>query len=107
MSWSVLNNTIKMTESDFGVALPIELTGMEIAASDTVKLTVKNEVNGEPLLEYSYTNITDGKVNLVISESDSAKLPSGTYFYVLDWCKDGSFMYNIIECGLFKVVDKA
>lgn len=103
--WKVQNNTIEMTEGDYGIALPITITGVEMAVGDAIKLTVKK--SGEILLEKIFTSIMNNEVSLELTESESAELPVGTYVYTLDWYQDGNFMCNIFRNAVFKVVDKA
>lgn len=94
-----------MTEGDWGVKLPVTVSGATFAANDSLKIVIKN---GETtLVEKEYTNITQNTVNLELTEAESALLPVGSYVYRLDWYQDGAFMCNIIPISTFKVVDKA
>ena len=93
-----------MTRGDFGVQLPIRVSGVAFAASDSVKVTIKS-VNAV-VIEKSYTNIANNTVNLELTEAESALLPIGNYKYSLDWYQNGAFMCNIIPFADFKVVDK-
>ena len=105
--WIVKGKSIQMTEGDYGVSLPITISGTTFTASDEVKLTIKADVNGETVLEVVFSNIQNNTVNLSLSESDSEKLKVGTYVYSLDWYQNNSFMCNIIAASPFKVVEKA
>ena len=104
--WIVKGKSIQMTEGDYGVSLPITISGTTFTASDEVKLTIKADVNGESVLEVVFSNIQNNTVNLSLSESDSEKLKVGTYVYSLDY-QNNSFMCNIIAASPFKVVEKA
>lgn len=94
-----------MAEGDWGVELPVTVSGATFAANDSLKIVIKN---GETtLVEKEYTNITQNTVKLELTEAESALLPIGVYVYRLDWYQDGAFMCNIIPVSTFKVVDKA
>ena len=105
--WRVLSNSISMTEGDFGVSLPINISGTTFAASDTIKLTILDGVNGTEIVAKEFTNIQQNTVALELTEAESALLPVGNYVYRLDWYQDGVFMCCIVEFGAFKVVEKA
>lgn len=103
--WNVNGIQLNMTEGDWGIKLPVTVTGVTFAANDSVKIVIKS---GETtVIEKEYTNITQNTVNLELTESESALLPVGSYVYRLDWYQDGAFMCNIIPISTFKVVDKA
>ena len=105
--WAVSGNEIKMTEEDFGVLLPITINGTTFTANDEIKFAIKNQMNGETIIEQTFSNITDNTINLLLSATDSAKLKVGTYVYCLDWYQNGVFLCNIIPSALFRVGDKA
>ena len=103
--WNVSGNSLSMCEGDWGVQLPVKVSGATFAANDSLKIVIKN---GETtLVEKEYTNITQNTVRLELTEAESALLPIGVYVYRLDWYQDGAFMCNIIPVSTFKVVDKA
>lgn len=93
-----------MCVGDWGVELPITISGVTLGASDSLKITIANTA---PLIVKEYDNITQNTIRLVLTEAESALLPVGTYVYSLDWYQDGSFLCNIIKYGLFLVGDKA
>lgn len=94
-----------MAEGDWGVKLPVTVSGVTFSEHDSIKIVIKN---GETtLVEKEYTNITQNTVNLELTEAESALLSVGSYVYRLDWYQDGAFMCNIIPISTFKVVDKA
>ena len=95
-----------MTEKDFGIELPVTVTGVELDNQDSLKFTFKNKVNGELVLEKTFDGITDNTVNLVFTEEESDKFPVGIYVYRLDWYQNGNFMCNLIEVALLRVGDK-
>ena len=105
--WNVNGQNLTMVEGDWGIKLPITISGVTFAANDEAKLTIKTAVNGNELVSKTFANVEHSTVNLELTEAESAILPVGTYVYLLDWYQDGSFLCNIIPHGLFKVVDKA
>lgn len=103
--WVVSGTSLSMAEGDWGVELPVTVSGATFSANDSLKIVIKN---GETtLVEKEYTNITQNTVKLELTEAESALLPIGVYVYRLDWYQDGAFMCNIIPVSTFKVVDKA
>ena len=103
--WVVSGTSLSMAEGDWGVELPVTVSGATFAANDSLKIVIKN---GETtLVEKEYTNITQNTVKLELTEAESALLTIGVYVYRLDWYQDGAFMCNIIPVSTFKVVDKA
>lgn len=105
--WRVTANTITMTEGDFGVALPVTISGTTFTNDDTVRISILTGMNGSPIVEKEFTAIDDNTVNLELTQAESALLPVGAYVYRLDWYQSGVFMCNIVPCAAFKVVEKA
>lgn len=102
--WNVNGNNIQMTEGDFGVKLPITVTGITLGEYDFIKVTIKS---GEAtVIEKDFSEIIQNTINLEFTEAESALLPVGTYSYSLDWYQLGAFMCNIIPSGRFVVGDK-
>lgn len=98
---------IQMVEGDFGIELPMTITGPTFTASDEIKLTIKTSLNGRTILEKTYTNIQQNTIRIELTSSESDLLPVGKYVYSLDWYQDGLFMCNIIPISVFMVVEKA
>lgn len=107
MAWTVMGNDLQMAEGDYGVQLPITISGMEFSAADCVKLTIKTAKNGEVILEKDFTNIQHGTINLELTAAESALFGVGAYVYRLDAYQDGNYLNNIIPLAAFKVVDVA
>ena len=95
-----------MAEGDYGLSLPITISGTTLSTSDTIMLTFKDKQNGSTILVKDLTP-TDNAVTLNLTEAESALFPVGVYVYALDWYQLGNFMCNIVPVGIFKVVDKA
>ena len=105
--WQVSNQNLTMTEGDFGLQLPVTITGTQFAQDDEIKITIKDQLNGTVILEKVFTDIQKNTVTLELTEEESALFPVGQYVYSLDWYQDGAFMCNIIRLAQFKVVEKA
>lgn len=105
--FTVIGNEIQMTEGDYGLQLPVTISGTTLTASDEILFTLKNKLNGDTVLTKTYTDIQDNTFNLEITEAESALLSVGNYVYSLDWYQDGAFMCNIIPLAGFKVGEKA
>lgn len=103
--WNVNGITLNMTEGDWGVKLPVTVTGVTFTANDSVRIKIQRDET--IIIEKEYTNITNNTFDLEFTEAESALLPVGSYLYSLDWYQDGAFMCNIIPSGVFLVGDKA
>ena len=106
MAWDVSGNYLTMAEEDFGIELPFSVSGTTLSSFDTLRFTFKNKMNGTTILEKEYTP-EENSAELVFTEAESELFPVGKYVYNLDWYRDGVFMCNLIQCGTFRVVDKA
>ena len=104
--WYGLGKNLSMAEGDFGIPLPVIVTGATLTASDTIRFTFKSSVNGAVILEKEYAPAGNSFV-FELTEAESALFPVGKYVYAADWYQDGVFLCNIVPVGLFKVVDKA
>lgn len=107
MAWTASGTTIRMSEGDYGVALPFSLKGFTVAAADSIKFEFKGEPNGTVILTKDYSNIQNNSANLVFTAAESALFKPGVYCYNMAWYKDGNFQYFVIENGAFKVGDVA
>lgn len=105
--WNVNGHELKMCEGDWGIKLPVTISGTTLTASDELKLVIKKSQNGDALITKVYTDISENTVELEFTEAESALLSVGTYYYTLDWYQSGAFMCNIIACATLRVVDKA
>ena len=105
--WTVQNANIQMVEGDYGVILPVTITGVNLKVGDTLKFTFLTNTNGEIVLEKEFNNVVNNTIEFEFSDVESALFDVKTYVYRLDWFKNGEFMCNLIPGALFKVVDKA
>lgn len=107
MAWNVTGQKLSMAEGDYGIALPVEISGVTLGEQDSIKLTFKASANGDEIFSKEFNGITDNTVELELTEEESELFPTGTYVYLLDWYQDGNFMCNIIPSANLSVVDKA
>ena len=105
--WAVNGQELRMVEGDFGLKLPVTISGATFSANDEAKLIIKRTPNGDALIEKTFSEITENTFDLEITEAETELLPVGSYVYLLDWYQDGAFMCNIIPTAQFKVVEKA
>lgn len=107
MAWTVQNTTMRMSEGDYGVALPFSVKGTTIAAADSIKFVFKDGPNGETILTKEYTNLSQNSADLVFTAAESELFDPGTYCYTVAWYQSGVFQCNLVENGVFKVGDVA
>lgn len=106
--WAVSNGyDLQMTEGDYGIDLPITLTGSNFSSGDVAEFVIKSAVNGTTKVTKTITSVENDVININLDSTDTAALPVGTYVYGLDWYRSGEFMCNIIPYATFKVVEKA
>lgn len=104
--WAVNNNDLKMAEGDWGVQLPITVSGVTFSSSDVLSFVFKKGMNGDIVLTKVYTP-DHNTVNLEFTEAETELFPVGTYVYSMDWYQNGAFLCNVIPSAFLKVVDKA
>ncbi len=105
--WKVNGDKLQMAKGDYGISLPVTVTGASFGAHDSLKFTFVRPQNSYVVLEKEFSNIEQNTANLEFTAEESALFRSGTYAYSLDWYQDGNFMCNIIPRASFEVVDKA
>ena len=105
--WNVNGNDLKMCEGDYGIALPIKINGMTFASGDCVKITFKDENNGNEILVKDYSSVNNNTVNLEFTQEESALFPVGNYVYRMDAYQNGNYLNNIVPSASLKVVDVA
>ena len=100
---------IEMTEGDYGITLPITLVTDDelITSDDSFSIKIFSEINGEPLVSKSYTDIQDNTIEFSLTEEETLLLPVGEYYYDLDWYQNGIFMDNLIAKEFYGVIEKA
>lgn len=105
---TAFDTTIKMTEGDYGVTLPIEiLTEQELTANDKFSIKIFKEINQEPVVVKKYSNISNNTIEFKLTKEESQKLIVGKYFYDLDWYQENTFLENIIAKEKLIIMEKA
>ena len=107
MAWNVNGMMLSMAEGDFGIKLPVTITGTTLGAGDSLLFTFKDAMNGNTIMTKNFDTIVSNSVDLELTEAESEIFTVGAYVYSLDWYQEGTFMCNIIPSAQFKVVDKA
>ena len=105
--WVESNDRLKMTVGDYGVALPLSFDGITIAGTDSIKVKFISATTGETILVKEYSDISQNKVNLELSSSETALFPVGLYAFSIDWYQSGHFLCNLVPIFIFEVVTKA
>lgn len=103
--WVVSGTNLQITKGDYGLALPITLSGAELSASDQIEIRFKNNKTGKVFLKKNLTPV-DNIVELEFSEEETQKFAVGSYSYAMDWYQNGRFMCNVISSANLKVVSK-
>lgn len=101
-----IGKKIIMTEGDYGLELPIKITGATFENNDKIKMIIKDYKNGTTLLEKEYNNITNNTFNFNLTEQETEIFKPANYVYSLDWYRNGDFLCNIVPNGQFEVEDK-
>lgn len=99
------NKTIKMVEGDFGLPLPITVTGTTISNDETIKITINN-MEKEEIFSQEYKDIKNNTFDLIFTEEQSKELKEGMYTYSIDWFKGTTFLGNIVNGEMFEVEGK-
>lgn len=101
---------IEMVEGDFGLVLPIIIesdSGTIFGSEDEFTIKIFKSINTEPIINKTYSNITNNTIDFELTESESLLLPVGIYYYDLDWYENGVFMCNILAKENYVVLEKA
>lgn len=106
MAWRVTGLHLQMAVGDYGISLPVSVSGVTFGEGDELRFVFNKGPDSNTILTKNYSNIVQNSVNLSFTEAESALFRIGSYVYGLDWYKDGEFMCNIIESAQFKVVRK-
>lgn len=106
MAWRVTGLHLQMAVGDYGISLPVSVSGVTFGEGDELRFIFNKEPGSNTILTKTYSNIVQNSVDLSFTEAESDLFRIGSYVYGLDWYKDGEFMCNIIESAQFKVVRK-
>lgn len=100
-------NRLEMIEGDFGIKLPIQIEGITLEENDSIALKVFKEINTNPIISKTFTNILNNTVELEFSKEESKLLDVGNYYYDIDWFQGEKFLGNIAAKKKFSVREKA
>lgn len=101
--WSGTAAALEMTQGDYGVVLPIHITGVTLTSNDRFRIVINDPATCATVLEKDYTSVSDNTIALELSEEESALLYPKKYTYSLDWYQSGSFLCNLVPRGTLKV----
>lgn len=105
--WVVNGTNLRMSENDYGISLPVTVSGTTLGEQDELRYTFKDAVNQNTILVKELADIVDNTVSLEFTEAESALFAPGKYVYSLDWLQNGSFMCCLVEAAQLTVGDKA
>lgn len=105
--WAAIGTNLKMTEGDFGVPVVFSVNGVDFTGSDSIKLTVKDAVNGTEKFNKVITGVSGNTFQMMLSQAESGQLTVGQYVYSLDWYINNVFNCNLVSASSFTVIDKA
>lgn len=100
-------NALTMTQGDYGVELPVTITGAELTESDRLDFVILSGMQGTEIVKKTYDDLTSGDFAIALTAQQSAALPCGRYVYRIDWYRNGTFMDNIVQSAPFVVEAKA
>ena len=103
--WNKENNKISMTKGDYGIALPITITGIEIESGEQIIFYLK-KTNNEEVLKKIFEDLKDNTFDLEFTKEESERLEIGTYLYNIDWYKENVFLGNIVKNEIFEVSER-
>ena len=89
---------IAMDKADFGVILGINFS--DVNGTD-IKFKIYNEK--ETLVEKTFENITNNRIELKLTQEESAKLEEGTYNYDIYQYKEGVLKNTLLKEKIFIV----
>lgn len=105
--WDANGKNIEMVQGEYGITLPIKLSGITITAQDSFRLSIKDGAGGPTIIEKTFSSVSDSTINLELTQAESGKLQPRSYVYDLDWYQAGTFEGNLVNGARFKVVGKA
>lgn len=100
---SIEGRNIKISQGDtFNIIF--QVYGYEFKNTDIVVFTVKKgEYTNEPLIQKTYENIQDNRINVVVSADEMDDLETGDYVYDLV-CKSDDVILTLNYPSKLKIV---
>ena len=105
--WAALGTNLKMTEDDYGVPIYFSVKNAKFSTLDSIKLTVKDTINGTEKFSKTISNLSGNIFQLYLTAAESALLPIGQYIYSLDWYCNEVFLCNLVAASSLIVTEKA
>ena len=94
---------IEMNKGDFGVILTVNFDDI---ADTNIKFIV-SDLNKNAIIEKTFDNITDNKIDLVLTEEETAKLDVGRYTWSLYQYVENELKNTLAVGKTFKVREGA
>ena len=94
---------IEMNKGDFGVILTVNFDDI---ADTNIKFII-SDLNKNAIIEKTFDNITDNKIDLVLTEEETAKLDVGRYAWSLYQYVENELKNTLVVGKTFKVKEGA
>ncbi len=94
---------IEMNKGDFGVILTVNFDDI---ADTNIKFII-SDLSKNAIIEKPFDNITDNKIDLVLTEEETAKLDVGTYTWSLYQYVKNKLKNTLVVGKTFKVKEGA
>ena len=94
---------IEMNKGDFGVILTVNFDDI---ADTNIKFII-SDLNKNAIIEKTFDNITDNKIDLVLTEEETAKLDLGKYTWSLYQYVENELKNTLVVGKTFKVKEGA
>ena len=94
---------IEMNKGDFGVILTVNFDDI---ADTNIKFII-SDLNKNAIIEKTFDNITDNKIDLVLTEEETAKLDVGKYTWSLYQYVENELKNTLVVGKTFKVKEGA
>ncbi len=94
---------IEMNKGDFGVILTVNFDDI---ADTNIKFII-SDLNKNAIIEKTFDNITDNKIDLVLTEEETAKLDVGRYTWSLYQYVENELKNTLVVGKTFKVKEGA
>ena len=94
---------IEMNKGDFGIILTVNFDDI---ADTNIKFII-SDLNKNAIIEKTFDNITDNKIDLVLTEEETAKLDVGRYAWSLYQYVENELKNTLVVGKTFKVKEGA
>ena len=99
---------ITMDEGDYGLPLPIKITGENIQTTDVIQFKIKEMLDDNTIIKKEFSNLAEEEENTFVfvldfTKNESDLMPSGHYHYSLKLYRKDELLNTIINEGYFEV----